>query len=364
MRGGFSFCGVDIADIGLEYAPDNSNTYVYGPAETIVHEETFEGHNGGYSYGAYKQPKEFVLRCFYEDSHIAKGVMAKAHSLFRVGKKGILVFQRRPWCYYYATVTSVDPGEMYSYLNGMFVITMKAYYPFARGLAVNNHLFYSLPTDECHAEIMENTAMFDNGYMMPAMTFTNISTQRSILLYNPGTERAKVDIVVSGEAGDGITIANTTTGQSCRYIAFNTNDGEIYTDGINGKVTATKDGVEKLGFLYHDYGFIELEPAFPILRNLYISYENQQVTSTNILYEYEDEKGWYEDKYIFIGADNTGSWYQINQCVDKYTLTLKQSAQSSGSCKTNVVPMNEIIITPSAGTSISTLSFVYKPTFA
>ena len=106
MIGGFSFCGIDIADIGLEYAPDNDETYIYAPAESNIHEETFEGHDGGYSYGASREPKVFTLRCFYEDKHVAKGLMAKIFDLFRVGRKGLLIFKRRPWCYYYATVTA------------------------------------------------------------------------------------------------------------------------------------------------------------------------------------------------------------------------------------------------------------------
>ena len=364
MRGGFSFCGIDIADIGLEYAPDNDDTYIYAPAESNIHEETFEGHDGGYSYGASREPKTFTLRCFYEDEHIAKGLMAKVFDLFRVGRKGLLIFKRRPWCYYYATVTSKpDITTMYSYLNGLVTITMKAYYPYARGLAINDHLFYNLITDEYHNEIINNTAMFDKQYYMPECSFTNIQSQTKILLYNPGTERAKVSIVISGTAGDGVTIVNRTTNQSCRYIAFTASDGDICTDGINGKTISDKNGVQELAFLYHDYGFIELEPAFPIHRDVYVTYDGATVTSTNILYETEIEKDWYNDKYIYLG-DATGAWYQINKCLDDHTLSLKASVSEPGTCKTNIVLMNEIIVTPTQGSSINKLSFIYKPTYA
>lgn len=377
MKGGFSFCGVDIADIGLEYAPENKDTYVYAPAEASMHEETFEGHDGGYSYGASKQPKMFVLRCYYEQTNIAKGLMAKALDLFKVGRKGMLIFKRRPWCYYYATVTSnPDISEMYSYLNGLIVITMKAYYPFARGLEVVNprtkeaHLLYNLSDDPYHAEIMQNTALFDKAYMMPQTSFTNFNASDKVLLYNPGTERAKVDIIISGSSRDGVTITNRTTNQSCSYIGLDTeNNDYIYTDGINGKTVLDSDGNRTLAFLYHDYGFIELEPAFPIIRDIYINniydYESVSAINTvNILYQDEEEKEWYTGKYIFLGSDNMGMWYKINLCLNNHTLILTAKTTLSGGYKTNIVSMNEIYVQLTPDTTLNRLSFIYKPTYS
>ena len=454
MKGGFSFCGVDIADLGLEYAPENKDAYVYAPAESNIHEETFEGHDGGYSYGASKQPKQFTLRCYYEDKNIAQGLMAKVLDLFKVGKKGMLIFKRRPWCYYYATVTAKpDISQIYTYLNGIIVITMKAYYPFARGLSVNDHLFYNLYTDNYHKEIMQNTAILDKAEMVPSSSFstpnilggnkttsnvdltkkyiisahdsnfhpgeeavfryayfnenneqirikdfsleedgyeivpndympftqdvayikfTNVGASitidvreyiSNIILYNPGTERAKVDIIIAGSS-DGITIANSTTQQSCRYVSFNTeNNDYIYTDGINGKTILDSDGQKTLAFLTHDYGFIELEPAFPILRDIYVSYQNAIVTATNVLYQEEDEKDWYSGKYIYLEGTSDG-WYKINRCTNKHTLELTKNTNNSGSCKTSIVIMNEITITSDQGTKLNRLSFVYKPTYS
>ena len=367
VKGGFSFCGVDIADIGLEYAPDVKDTYVYAPAKTNVHEETFEGHNGGYTYGAYKEPKLFTLRCYYEDNHIAKGLMAKVFALFRVGKQGRLIFQRRPWCYYHAVVTSVDYSEMHSYANGLITVEMKAYFPFARAEKLDPdwddaHLFYNELTDPCHAEVMQNSAILDKECMVPSMVFTDAPTN-PVLLYNPGTERAKVDIVISGEAGDGITIANRTTEQAARYVAFNSESGEIYTDGTNGKTVKTINGNTTLAFLYHDYGFIELEPAFPILRDIYATCDGNTVTTINKLYSDEDEKEWYIGKYIFLGDESQGKWCKINKCEDKHTLSLTQ-AGVNGSFRTSIVLMNEIHITLTQGSFINRLAFIYKPTFA
>lgn len=367
MKGGFSFCGVDIADIGLEYAPDNKDTYVYKPGEAEVHEETFDGHDGGYIYGATKRPKEFILRCYFEDKNIAEGIMARAYNLFKIGKSGKLIFKRRPWCYYYATVTGIDSDDLHNYMNGLFVVTMKAYYPYARSTEINGRLFCNLLTDPYHTEIMQNTALLDKQEMVLPTSF-NSAPQSPFLLYNPGTEPADVGIVVAGQAGDGVTITNRTTGQSCRYVRFDTTTGsnsgyEIFTDSINGKTVKryAEDPTDltrtSLAFLYHDYGFIELAPSFPIIRDLFVHYNGTTVSAVNVLYQDEEEKEWYKGKYIFLGS----SWYKITQCSDKHTLTLATSA-SEGSCKTCVVLMNEIEI--STNGTLSKISFIYKPTFA
>lgn len=372
MKGGFTFCGVDIEDIGLSYAPENKDTYVYAPGLENVHEETFEGHDGGYVYGSYKEPKEFILRCYYEEQRIDKGIMAKAYSLFKVGKSGLLIFKRRPWCYYYATVININHDEMYNYENGLIVITMKAYYPYARGIEINGRLLCNLPTDPYHDEIMANTAMLDKEAQVPATSFASPPVSpHEIILFNPGTERAKVSLVISGAAGNGVTIYNKTTDQLCRYVAFNTSDNEyIYTDGVSGK-TVKDVGVEpyaptgerKLAFLYHDFGFIELEPAYPIKRKVFATYDGQTVTTTNILYDDDYRKEWYIDKYIFL--DN--NWYKIYEVTDKHTLKVRPRngvTPGEGKCTTSVALMNEIVITTTQGASISKLSFIYKPTFA
>lgn len=359
MKGGFSFCGIDIADIGLEYAPENKDTYVYAPAKTQIQEETFDGHDGGYFYGVTKEPKEFTLRCYFENQNISNGILTRANSLFRRGRSGMLIFKRRPWCYYYATVTDTNNDDLYNYENGLFVVTMKAYYPYARGLKVNGRLFCNLLTDPNHNEVMQNTGLLEKEAMVLPTSFNNIPDE-NIILYNPGTEYANVGLVIAGQAGDGVVIKNLTTGESCRYIGFNTEEGEeIFTDGINGKIVKRSSDNTSFAFLYHDYGYINLKPAYPILRDIYASYNNQTVTTTNILYEDESEKEWYVGKYIFLG----NAWYKITECHDKHTLFIDKPA-SSGIEKTCIVLMNEIQIIPTQGTNLTKISFIYEPTFA
>ena len=367
MTGGFSFCGTDIADVGLEYAPENKYTYVYSPAATNIHEEIFDGHNGGYFYGAYKQPKEFVLRCFFEDSHVSLGIMAKAHSLFRIGKSGKLIFKNRPWCYYYTTVTNIETTEMYNYMNGLFVVTMKAYYPYGRSTKEGTQMFYNLSSDEYHDEIIANTAMLDTALIAPALSYgssespvTYSVNSDTFLLFNPGTENAKVSFKFSGTAGAGFDIYNKTTDQRCRFIAFTPALADyVLVDGISGKTISEKNGAKKLSFLYHDYGFMDLAPAFPIKRNLAVAYDGTSVTTTAQLYKTAEEKAWYSGKYIYLN----GHWRKILRCQDTGTLVLQASA-GTGTATADIVLMNELQLTLSQDTSLTKLEFIYKPTFA
>lgn len=354
MTRDFSFCGTHISTIGLSYAPELENTYVYRPAATNVHEETFEGHNGGYIYGAWKEPKEFILRCYFEEKRIDKGIMAKIHSLFRIGKTGKLIFDKRPWCYYFATVTNVDDRETSNYLNGIITITMKAAYPFARA-----DFLYNERTDPFHDDIMNNSAAYDKQSMPPVTSFLSLP-QNTVIIGNPGTERAAVKVTAAGDALEGIVIANNTTGQSMKIIGLSkaetTNvNGEVIIDSLNGKTILSKPNEKTMAAKYHDYGFLELESAFPAIRDLYIHYDaGYTVQVVNILNEN------LIGKYIFV----QGEWRKINTQPDKHTLTVSKAMTESGTEKTTAMLMNEIQITAIGTADITKLSFEFKPTFA
>ena len=351
--GRFSFCGVDIASLGLQYAPELSDTFVYRPASTKSQVETFDAYNGGYYYGSWTEPKDFILRCFFEEKNIDKGIMSRIYSLFKVGKSGKLIFERRPWCYYYATVTEPVQTDFTNYLNGLITITMQSMYPYAR-----SDVTTSLRTEKYHDILMANSAVFDQrGMELP--TEYNLSQQTSFLLANPGTERAALGISISGDVGDGVIISNKTTGQKCKMVAITkektTNvNKRVVVDPINGKTTLTGAGTNTLAFLYHEYGFLELEPAYPAMRNLYIDYlGGNTITFVNIVEE--DVIG----KYIF--AQN--EWRKIITQPDKHTITVDDPLTGTGNERTMIIPMNEITVTPITTMDIN-IKFIYKPTYA
>jgi len=367
MKGGFTFCGVDIGDLGIEYAPEIEDTYVYKPSRSNTHEETYDGHNGGYFYGAWKEPKEFKLRCFYE-KQIDRGLMAKFYALFKIGKSGRLVFQRRPWIYYNATVVDIDDSGGITYLSGLITITLRAMYPYGRlnnadwNVVDKNKFTYSNTRDH-YFEVMQNTALFDKDGMKPVSEYTNIGTGRTIILANPGTEKAPLSISLSGSVGNGVTIKNKTNNTFCRFVAITANNTRqqnkyVYLDGISGKtMLRSNDGTSsQLASLFHDQGFITLDPAFPSTREIYTTYNGTTVDVANILYQD------YTGEYIFLNNE----WRKIENQTDEHTLTLAEeyALSSSGSERTTIMKMNELEIIPDTSMYLYSLKFIYSPTFA
>ena len=355
MHASFSFCETDIESFGLTYAPELEDTYVFKPAAAEAHIENFEAHNGGYFYGAWSTPKEFTLRCFFEQKSIESGMLPKLNALFKVGKSGKLIFSRRPWCYYYTTVTEPIEYSLTNYLNGILTIRMKAMYPYAR-----SDIYKNTEYEHYHASLMENTAVFEKDEMLQDTEFANIQTQTSFILANQGTERAPLGVAIAGNVGKGVIIANNTTGQSCKFVAISAAktsnvNREVILDPINGKTIISGTGYKELAFLYHEYGFLELESSFPAVRNLFISTNGtKSIHVENILYE--DLIG----KYIFVA----NQWKKIITQPDEHTLTVDSNIATSPITRTMAISMNELIITPVTTMNITKLRFIYKPTYS
>lgn len=351
MTGGFSFCGTDIGSFGLYYVPELENLFVYKPAAAQTHIEAYDGHNGGYLYGSWYSPKDFTLRCYFEDSKVDKGIMAQIYALFRVGKSGKLVFDKRPWCYYYATVTEPVEDNFTNYENGLVTIHLQAMYPFAR-----SDVFTNLRSEQYHDILMSNSAVFDKENMETPYNFYNIRAKKDIVLANPGQERAHVGIAIAGDTGTGVIISNKTTGQSMKFIAVSKGETanigkEVVSDPISGKTTLNG----KLAFKYHDYGYIELETSYPAIRDVYINYlGGNSVEVLNILNQ--NVVG----KYIFV----KNAWFKIIAQPDRHTLSLDKAVGSGGAERSMIISMNEISIEPVSTMDITSLRFIFKPTYA
>lgn len=355
MTGGFTFCGTDIAALGLEYVPETKSMYVFSGTSVKINEETFDAHDGGYFYGVTRQPKEFTLRCMFQNQEITKGTIAKIDSFFRRGRTGKLVFDNLDWLWYTATVTNVDFSGLLNRKNGLLQITMKAYYPFAR----HDNLYLS-GKNAFDAYILENSGLLTEEET-PITEFADVTNDLRFLLYNPGSERAAVAIALSGDAGEGVTITNHTTGQEVRMAAFNkaqtTDAGKsIVCDAMNGKVVLTDGVTSEPAFLYHDAGYLELAPAFPILRDVGI-----QTTAGELFAKvpYEEVNEDMIGKFVYMDND----WNKIQNVTEENELVLQNVALTTESRMTNIVTMNEITVTLGAGADLSSLEFRYLPTF-
>lgn len=365
MRGGFTFCDVDIADIGLEYAPTLDNTYVYRPTKYSIHEQSFDGHAGGYYYGATAKPKDFSLRCYFEDMAMKDGIMSQVNSLFAIGTTGRLVFQQREWCWYTATVIDVDPSQITNKYNGFITITLRAYYPFSRT--------DSWATSETYlSDMLANSALLRTASKNPPRTITESTAMvaddfenRTILLYNPGTEYAPLTIKINGECPDGVVVENATTGQSCRFVGISQSISKFHTkflvsDGLNAKVILSNaSGTSKeYGYLYHDYGFLGVAPSFPIVRDVVAGTTAGSSTislNKNITDRQLGHYIWVEDEWHkIISRPNSTSCVIDNVCVATNTIT------------TDIVRMNELHVTPDNPNNftLTRLQFTYLPTFS
>lgn len=360
-RGGFSFCGVDIATLGLHYAPPLNETYVYESAQSKVHDEVFDSHNGGYFYGTSLQPKTFTLRCYFENNDINEGALTRIGSFFKKGKTGRLVFDKRNWVWYNATVVNIDFSQLTNYMNGFVNISMKAYYPYGRtsedGLPAE--------TDDNYQSIINNSGLIDRT-KLPSKSIvadgSSLTRSTEFRLYNGGTEAAGVAISIAGDVGEGVTITNRTTGQSCSFTGISktvtTNANKyIVCDGINGKTIITNGQTGELAFLYHDSGFIDLAPSYPITRELTVSTTANSKTITSTIDCFDADM---VGKFILIGS----TWYKIAAVTNSKQVTLETNVSTKATVShCVVVTMNELVVEPKSTMDLTKLQFDYYPTF-
>lgn len=389
MEGGFTFDGVDISTLGQEYAPENQNTYVYNAAPWKMDDETFDAHNGGYFYGTTVQPKDFTQRCFYEGAHINEGSMTRIMHFFRRGRTGRLIFKTRPWCWYVATVASIDIGQMMSYLNGVVTIKMRAYYPFAR-----TDQTYIYENDPNEANLLANTAMLKGVEWDLSKNFaeTTLTSEDTFQIYNPGTERAAVSIEIAGDVGEGITIYNDATQQTCKIVALTNADTTaknkyLIVDSLSGKVLMTNGTDTEHAFFYHDNGFIDLASNFPANRNIRAS--GTFGTNTLTLSEPVDDSmvgkyfamrhtssgvlGTAMLGYLVLGNQSASDLFKsrIVRVEDGGTTIViadnipspTSGSSTSFTIDAAVVSFNNITVKPVSTMALTKLIFRYKPTF-
>lgn len=384
---GFTFNGIDIADLGLEYVPDTGSTYVFAPGVYDISEEAFAAHDGGYYYGATIKPKDFNLRCIFENAHLNSGKLTRIMNVFKRGATGRLVFHNRPWCWYVATVVKAPQLQITNYMNGIITLSLRAYYPFARSdqTGIGND-------DPNEQDLINNSAMIKGAEWDTSKDFGAMSNQTTIYVYNPGTETSATSITIEGNVGSGITIFNATTNQTCEVVGLSADDGQLTIDSLSGKILLTKNNNTTYGFLYHDNGFIDIASNYPILRDLVIDGVNGSKTFT---ISDEDKTvsqsmvgqriGLYSERTTgFLGFGvlgemilnnaTSGSQFWIQEIVsvseDGKTFTTKDNLDIDG-YKTNepfhfratITSFNEIVITPKDTMDLTHFIVNYKPTF-
>lgn len=368
MKGGFSFCGVDIENLGLTYVPEMSETYAPFAGADISVSALNEGTtDGGYFYGTTLKSKEFTLRCIFEDRDIRKGNLARIENVFSRGKTGRLVFKNHDWLWYTATVTqAVNTDKLTNYMNGFVTIKMIAFYPFGRSDYLEIPANVN-PESHPYKDMLLNSAILKHEDMpVPQTSFANTVNNATVYVYNPGNETAKCAIQMKHNAlNSGVTITNLTTGQKCEVAGLVSDSKLLVVDGLNGKTVVYEPGSTEptLGFLYHRGGFIDLAPAGNIIRNI-----NIRKTGTNT-YVMSNSSSIEQDEYAYL----VGKWivYRGNCMkitgVSNNTLTVKQTNNLTlnEDYSMNIVDnVNEIVVSKkAAGTWLDSFDIKYKATF-
>lgn len=359
----FTFNGVSCEEFGLTYAPDIRDMYIWKPVKSNIHQQTFDGHHGGYFYGATKQPKDITIRMFFEESKVTEGILARVENFYRVGVTGRLTFARRPWIYYNATIISYDDTNLTNKYNGIITLQLRCYYPFGRCDFLNLD-----PQSEYLDDIVANSNIAVNTTTVFPIEYTNLTAETQLHVLNPGNETADVAIEIAGDVGQGVLIENITTGQICKIVAMSaaatTNVGKYYVcDSLNGYCYLTNGEDKEMKYLWHDRGFIQIQPARVLAREL----EGQlgmQMDTDEIFISGDGFPDNCAGKYL-VFDDNT--CYRIAELrTDAPRRVILQNYNPGMDWHWNhirILETDEIRIRPIDTMSISRLKFVYSPTF-
>lgn len=265
---------------------------------------------------------------------------------------GTLIYDNKPHVYY--DVRPVKRIEIKQYTHrelgvllysGTFTITFRCYDPFGK-------LFAPFYDGECTPELLATTGILPAS-MMPALPAPG---DTAFLAYNCGTEKAPLMIRLAGDVGDGLTIVNETTGQTCKVVGL-TADGTppgayIEINSETGQVWFIKGPEQELAFHYHDLGYLHLAPCTPFVRSMRVTYTASSRTITT-------DGGFLpvmEGQYLFLA----GHWMEIRQVKDACTAQLRSMMTSTGMADTPVVTMNKISLRGDS-VALSRLEIEYMP---
>ena len=239
---------------------------------------------------------------------------------------------------------------------GTFTIKFACYDPYGRMIAqsVGDYDDLGVAKDI----VLAKTGIIRTRHMPPTR-FTGVASDRQILLYNPGSARTHMKVRMSGNAGEnGLSIYNAATRQYLKVINLTpkvTTDAGAYVeyDSRTGQTNIVNAGVSTLAFFYHDWGYLELAPSCPILRDVPISTLDGSSTVTSSVPLFTKEL---EGKYLRIGSE----WKVIERVTDATHLETFERLKATTTLPTDIVTMNALYIT-GKDFKLDTLEFIYEP---
>lgn len=345
--GGFSFCGMHCSDLGIGYIPKPAQRMLStAPFEQM--EEDITARAGGYYYGVNVTIREFQLYCYFEDISTSEYERIIRH--FHRGREGKLIFDDRPDVFYMVRVADIIKGDSYTHHDmtganvhsATFTLKFKAYDPFG-------HMSITTYRDGLLGPAVEYSGIIEASKMPAPLS----PVAGDYLVYNPGTEMANTVIRIAGNAPNGVTITNHTTGDVCKLLAVPQEPIYLEIDSESGSVKSLADGDDEFSFELHDMGYITLAPCTPYWRETSVNYTAGSNQATVKGLALSDE---IVGKYMLLN----GEWVRCISRLGDETIVLNKFMSVSGIESTIVAVMNEITV-EAEGANLTMLELTYTP---
>ena len=314
------------------------------------------GQTGSYDFGVDIKEKPITLECFCNG--ITEFERRWVEGWLAPGKVGKLVYDESPFKYYMVKLASPTNFSFipYSYgisgegilYKGTFTLELVALYPYA--------VSHFNTLDEVE---YDNPRLFYNSGLLyadtlPASTFTNITSNANIILYNGGNVNSNVNVRITG-TWDSLTIDNRTTNQS---FTLKKNDvpATFEVDANLGQCRHFE--LETLATEYHEGAYLQVEGTGWVDMYKGVSFANgSDIVGFPVDAVLDDDL---DGKFIFM----EGAQYEIDSKIDDTTvkLTTVFSGDDSHLYNITIVKANKISIL-GTNLNISNLEFEYKYTY-
>lgn len=313
------------------------------------------GQTGIYDFGVDIKEKPITLECFCNG--ITEFERRWVEEWLTPGKVGKLVYDESPFKYYMVKLASPTNFSFipYSYgisgegilYKGTFTLELVALYPYA--------VSHFNTLDEV---VYDNPRLFYNSGLLyadtlPASTFTNITSNANIILYNGGNVNSNVNVRITG-TWDSLTIDNRTTNQS---FTLKKNDvpATFEVDANLGQCRHFE--LETLATEYHEGAYLQVEGTGWVDMYKGVSFANG---SDIVSFPANTALGeGLEGKFIFMEDGQ----YEIKEIIGENQIRLMDNfVGTSGDYNITIAKANKIAILGS-NLNISRLEFAYKYTY-
>lgn len=277
---GFSYRGIHSSTYHVEYIPDASNRWFEGP-DFDVYGTDVSWRHGGYYYGNKVNVREIKMNCWFDQ--ITTKQREQIRAWLGRDTSGDLILDDMPFVVWKVRPQKLVTGKLYNdnkdgtmenVYSGTFTIPFVAYDPFG-------YLTRKYNTGSENDNANDYCDLLPQNQMPAAPT----TTDRSFSVYNPGTEKCGLRIMVGGTAARTFRFFNSTNKSRCVLTGLPSTSLVLDIRGDTGLITTHTAGSlvgEEKNWSYHDGGFIVLDPGLNAIVIEEKSAQNTWVTPTGL----------------------------------------------------------------------------------